>query len=171
MFRKNVCWLFLITALYMGSANTCHAQEEKLKSIFVYNFTRYFDWPQKPGNFLILILGKTPLSAELSDIALKKKVGNSQIEIRTINSVQQIEDCHILYVTASKSDNLPLIVPASKNKNFLVVTEKEGSCKEGSGINFIDKDGKLTFEISKTNIESSGLTVSSSLFSLGKLVN
>lgn len=163
--------MFLFAALYLGSGNTCHAQEEKLKSIFVYNFTRYLDWPQKPGNFLILILGKTPLAAELSDIALKKKVGNSQIEIRTINSVHEIEDCHILYVTASKTDNLPLIVPLSKNKNFLVITEKDGSCKEGSGINFINKDGKLTFEISKTNVESCGLTVLSSLFSLGKVVN
>jgi hypothetical protein len=150
---------------------TVHGQDEKMKAIFVYNFTRYIGWPEKPGNFIILILGKSPISAELTDVALKKKVGNSTIEVRNINSFQEVSDCHIVYVTSSKTDQLASILSLSGKKNILIITEKDGACKNGAGINFVNLNGKLTFEISKTNMVKSGLTVSSVLYGLGTVIS
>jgi uncharacterized membrane protein len=147
------------------------AQDEKLKAIFVYNFTRYFAWPEKPGNFVIIIVGKSPLAAELNDIAQKKRVGNTQIEIRTVSTVQEITDAHIIYVTSSKTDQLASAAALSRSRNILVISEKESACKEGSGLNFIHKDSKLVFEICKSNLATCGLTVSSSLYTLGIVVN
>jgi hypothetical protein len=147
---------------------TVNAQDEKMKAIFVYNFTRYFDWSQKPGNFLILVLGKSPIYTELSEIALKKKVGTTAIEVRSVNALSEIGDCHIVYVTSSKTDQISSIVSA--NKNLLIVSEKEGACSKGAGINFINLNGKLSFEISRSGLEGSGLTVISSFYGLGTVV-
>jgi hypothetical protein len=147
------------------------AQDEKLKAIFVYNFTRYLDWPQKSGNFVIVILGKSPIYAELADIAMKKKVGTQTIEVKTIMSAEEITDCQILYIAEGKTDLLPAIMQKGAGKNKLILTEKEGSCKNGAGINFVNKDGKLSFEIAKTNLTNAGIVVSSALFALGTVIN
>jgi hypothetical protein len=144
-----------------------HAQDEKLKAIFVYNYTRYINWPQKQGDFVIYVLGRSPIITEFQDLATKKKVGNSNIVVKTVNSPEEIAEGQIVYIASAKTNTLPILVPKSQDYNMLIITEKDGACKTGAGINFINKDGKLTFEISRANITRCGLTVSASLFSLG----
>jgi len=53
----------------------------------------------------------------------------------------------------------------------LIVSDSPGTIKDGSCINFILQNGKLNFEISKTNIEKQGLKVTANLLSLGIKVN
>lgn len=166
LFKKNyLVTTFLILWLIPLSAQ---AQDEKVKAIFVYNFTRYIDWPEKQGDFRILVLGRSPILTELSDIATKKKVGTTSIEVKQVNSSKEINNCHIVYVASSKSDQLPSLLSVSMESNILIICENAGSCKEGAAINFINENGKLSFEISRANILKSGLQVSSSLFGLGK---
>jgi hypothetical protein len=146
------------------------AQDEQLKAIFVYNFTRYVSWPQKEGNFIIVVLGKSPIYNELVNIATKKKVGTLDIEVKTINTPEEITNCHMVYVPYSKTGLLPDLLPRARNNHIFIISEKEGSCKSGAGINFTNKDGKLSFEISKTNLDNCGLTVSQGLMKLGVVV-
>ncbi|HEX2395292.1 MAG TPA: YfiR family protein [Bacteroidales bacterium] len=159
--------VLLVSGIFLFGLLRTQAQDEKLKAIFVYNFTRYLAWPEKQGDFVIAVLGKTPIYSELSDIASKKQVGTTNIEVRSVGSAQDITDCHILYVTSAKTDMIADIQPAARNKKFLIISENEGACSKGSGINFINKAGKLSFEISKNNISACGLTLSSALLQLG----
>jgi hypothetical protein len=73
MFKKKSKLLMIALGFVIVPLVTLNAQDEKLKAVFVYNFTRYLDWPQKSGNFVILVLGRSPIYAELADIALKKR--------------------------------------------------------------------------------------------------
>jgi hypothetical protein len=143
-----------------------HGQDEKFKSIFIYNFTKYINWPPKAGNFVVTVFDQPKLAAELEDIATKKTVGTLTMEVKKINSVSGINNCHILFLSASKSEILPEVVEKCKQLKILLVTEKEGSCAKGAAINFITQDGKLKFEVSKNNIISSGLEVSNDLIRL-----
>jgi len=59
----------------------------------------------------------------------------------------------------------------SRDENILLVTERQNACSSGAGINFISKNGKLVFEISKPNIESCGLQISTDLLKLGIAAN
>ncbi|MGZ4042205.1 MAG: YfiR family protein, partial [Bacteroidia bacterium] len=57
----------------------------KIKAVFLYNFTRYFEWPdkKKTGNFVVYIVGKNEnLITELKNLAAKKKVGAQDIEVK-----------------------------------------------------------------------------------------
>lgn len=143
------------------------AQDEKFKAIFIYNFTKYINWPVYQGNFVISILGNGSIFNEIEEIATKKKVGASTIFIQKINSITEISTCHILYIASAKADFLAEALLLAKSRNILLITEKKDACKNGSGINFINREGKLSFEISKPNIEACGLSVSSDLLKLG----
>jgi hypothetical protein len=147
------------------------SQDEKLKAIFVYNFTKYVNWPDKSGNFVITVIGKSAISAEIMSIASKKMVGNSLIEVKVVNAPEEITESHIVYIPASKTSALAAIKQKSADYHYLVITEKPDACRSGSCINFTIRDGKLSFEISKVNMESYGLEVSSDLVKLGTVVN
>src|SRR5687767_5259683 len=59
----------------------------KIKAVFLYNFTRYFEWPdsKKSGNFVVQVVGKNEaLLKELTKMAESKTVGNQKMEV--INS-------------------------------------------------------------------------------------
>jgi len=167
MLGPSLCRRIVLLILLAGIAFTTKAQEEKFKALFIYNFTKHVNWPPRPGNFVICIVGNSSVLEEIESIALKKTVGSTPIEITKANSAEELPECHIVYISFNKSALLPQLLQRAKEKNILIITEKSNSCTAGAGINFIAHDGKLVFEISKPNIENCGLKVSSELLKLG----
>lgn len=165
--KSNLLKSILFFFCLVGVAKPATAQDEKFKAIFIYNFTKYINWPANAGSFVITILGNGNIVNEIEGIASKKTVGSTSIETKRINTIAETGNCQILFITAGKTDMLPEAFILAKSKNILLITEKPLSCKSGSCINFLSRDGKLTFEISKANIESCGLGVSTDLLKLG----
>lgn len=160
----------IIIMVLWASAVDIHAQDEKLKAIFVYNFTKYINWPTVEGSFIITVLGSSSIITELKSISTKKMVGNSIIEIKNTANVTEVSRCQILYITAAKTSSLSQLLNLAAANNILIITEKPDACESGSGINFINTAGKVGFEISRKNLEKSGLSVSTDLLRLGTVV-
>jgi len=144
----------------------------KYKVMFIYNFTKYFEWPQsyKEGNFVIGVLGNSSLLPELNKMATLKKVGNQSIEIKTFSNVGDITKCHMLIVAPEVTIPLSEIISKIKKNSTLLITEKQGYAKQGAAINFVVQNNKPAFELNKINAEKQDLKVSTNLLSLAILV-
>ncbi len=141
----------------------------KIKATFIYNFTKYIDWPEKykEGNFVIGVLGTSSFYNDLTALLSTKSVGKQTFEIKSYSNSESITGvCHILFITADNSAMLPSVIKQMKGKSTLIVTEKSGMAKQGSGINFVVENNKQRFELNKSNIEKYNLKVSSTLASL-----
>jgi hypothetical protein len=171
MIKVYIRQFLLFGLVLFAFTNRSQAQEEKFKAIFIYNFTKYINWPPKSGDFVITVLGSDPITGEIESLATKKTVGNSKIRVNKVNSPSDIGNCHIIYVSGGKPEILSQVAQKAKEFNILMITDKQNACSLGAGINFINNGGKLTFEISKQNIENCGLQINSTLLSLGKAVN
>lgn len=164
----------IILVLYLGFLGSfAQAQNEKFKALFMFNFTKYVEWPaaMKTGNFVVGVLGNSPISDELKVIASKQKVGSQTMVIKVFNNVNDIEGCNMLYIPANKSDLLADVMAKSSGKSMLIITDKGGLAAKGACINFVLDGSKLRYEISKSNLDTRGLGANSSLFSLGIPVN
>lgn len=168
--KKQKCFLFFLLLAFSLSLD---AQNEKFKALFMYNFTKYIEWPSstRNGDFVIGILGSSPLTAELKTIAGKQKVGSQSIVVKVFETVDEIQNCQILFIPAAKSTMIGSVLTKTSGLNTLIVSEKEGMASQGAGINYVSDGSKLKYEICKSNIQKHGLTVSSSLLSLGIEVN
>lgn len=146
--------LFVIFLLIVPGLHEVRAQEEKYIGLFVYNFTKYLDWPEssKTGNFKIQVLGHQSVYEELIRITTGKKIGTQNIIIENINSIAQIEKCQIVFIGHWQSKYLPEILPKLENKPTLIITEMEGMLDKGSAINFIIRDGTIKFEMKTSNV-------------------
>lgn len=132
----------------------------KFKAVFLYNFTRYFDWPEtkRTGDFIIYVVGKNDnLISELKSLAGKKKVGSQDIEIKNTPAFDPSINSHIVYLTPDVSKGIGDVISKNKNKGTLMVAEGAGACKAGACINFVAVDNKLKFEYSKNNAVKAGL--------------
>ncbi|MEA3444035.1 MAG: YfiR family protein [Bacteroidota bacterium] len=150
-----------------------YGQKERFEAIYIYNFTKKIEWPKEAntGDFIIGILGDSKIVPELKKVANAKKVGSRAIKVKEFSDVPEIENCHILFVVPDESTKLSAAQKKLVNNPTLFVTDKKGMAKSGSAINFIEKNGKLKFELNKSNATKKGLKVSTDLEKLAIIVN
>lgn len=139
----------------------------KIKAIYIYNFTKYIEWPDsyKNGNFVIGVIGNNiALINELNKMATSKTVGSQKLEIKNIASPDVT--CHIIYLLSDNSSQLTDVIEKNKSKCTLIITDKAGLAAKGAGINFVIQENKQKIELNKSNIERYKLKVASSLVEL-----
>ncbi len=146
-----------------------YGQNEKFKALFMYNFTKYLEWPEvrRQGDFVITVVGNSSIKEELQTIATRKKVGFQTIKVKSVSSPAQISESHIIYVCADKTSDLPALQATAKRLNAVLIADKNGAIDKGAGINYVVVNGKQMFEVSKENLESCRVKVGSELLSLG----
>lgn len=161
---------FILTFLFLGTA--IHAQNYQLHSVYIYSFIRYVQWPgeDNSSDFVIGVLGDSPLVPHLEKMAQVKKAGNRSIVIKTFNTVSEVENCEILFMSKESGNQLAGLLSQLKGQNTMVITEEEGMAKEGSNINFVVRNGKLAFELNKAAMDRSQLKVSTELTRLAILI-
>jgi len=148
------------------------SQDTKFKALFMYNFTKYLEWPveKQTGDFVIGIFGTSPIKEELLIIASKKQVGSQSMVIKEFNVPSEITACHILYIPENRSGRMDEIGSVCIGKGIVLITDKPGLAKSGAGLNYVIVEGKQSFEINKANLERQGVKVNSVLLSLGIIV-
>ncbi len=164
---KRIIFLFLAFFLfYSGSAL---AQNEKFKALFMYNFTKYLEWPEdyRHGDFIVTVVGDSPIVDELKVIAQKKKVGFQPIVVKKASSANQIGKSHIVFIPESKSGMLNDVKAQVASNSTVIITDKDGSIEKGAAINYVVTGGRQMFEISRSNLEASNVKVGADLLSLG----
>lgn len=167
---RKYFWLSLLALLFV-SINV-KGQEEKFKAVFMYNFTKYLQWPNSKhsGDFVIGVYGASPIFNELTVIAEKKGVGTQKIVVVKISEPSKISKCHIVYLPENRSAKADEVLRFCKGNGVVFISDKPGLCKTHSGINYVKVNGKQNFEINKKRLESEGIKVNSALLSLGILV-
>ncbi|HON18513.1 MAG TPA: YfiR family protein [Salinivirgaceae bacterium] len=170
---RKFCIVFF---LFVGTIlpNKSFSQNEKFKALFIYNFTKYIEWPAdfSTGEFIIGVLGNSPIITELETISDKRKVGNQTIVIQQYNSVGDIRKCHILYLPSGKSASLQEVLQKlAPSTPTLVITDSPGLASKGAAINFVLKGNHQEFEINTAALETSKLKVNNTLLTLGTVVN
>lgn len=132
----------------------------KIKAVYIYGFTKYFEWPEDMKNekFIIYVVGKSDnLVSELKSLAAKKKVANQDIEIKSSVNYDASIVPHIIYFSPDLIKPVSAAAAKYKNKGALVVAESAGACKSGASINFVTLESKLKFEYNKTAAVKAGL--------------
>ena len=176
--RSNISLLlctFMMCLLSLGFSSGASAQEKNYKaySVYVYNFIKYIEWPEdsKKGDFIIAVIGNSPITAELKTLASTKKANGQNIVIKQFATIAEVDQCQILYISSGKSSTLKEAMEKTKNMSSLVIAEREGLAKKGAGINFVTlEDDTLKFEVNKKAIEAHNLKIPKVLVGLGLLV-
>lgn len=141
----------------------------KIQAIFMYNFTKYIEWPAESvsESFVIGVFGNTRLVEKLTEMAGDTRKyrfkGKQAFSISKYSSVDAIGNCQMLFISRDKSDNFSTVLKKMKGRPVLILSESDGLISQGSAINFIAKNNKQEFELNPAAIKQQGLSVSSSL--------
>ncbi len=148
------------------------AQNYQTYTLYIHGFAKFVQWPeeQKKGDFEILILGESPIIAELQKMADKKKVGDRVIKVIKINSMNEFRKGHMLFIPSEHSGQLIDVLTKVGDKSTLVITEQAGQGSKGSDINFITKEGRLAFELNQSALSKHKLKAANELTRLAIII-
>ena len=169
-YSTAIAFLFVI---FMGKTERAFSQDADYKAytLFLYNFMKYIEWPDATGDFIIGVVGESPIKQELSTLAETKKAKGRKIVVKVIFTADEATGCSMVYIPSQKSSMLKPIFEKTKNKPVLIVGEREGLAKKGAGISFvIDDDDALKFDLNKSVMDSQSLKVANLLIQLAILV-
>jgi hypothetical protein len=150
--------------------------EYPIKLAFLYNFTKFVDWP--PGSYhspdaplVICIVGHDPFSPDIEGALRSRSVGSHPIEVRTLRPSDIMSVCHMVFVPVTEGDNAAMIVRVLNGSSTLTVGETEGFAVRGGIINLTAEGNKLHFEVNLLAADRAGLKISAKMLALAKIVH
>jgi hypothetical protein len=167
--------LLCITGLSLMLISRIQAQQVtdyKVQANIIYRFTKYVDWPanKKSGDFIIGMIGDSPLYDELKNLSANKTVGNQKIVVIKMSPSASSYTCHILFISEEESSSLKKIAIVTAAAPILIISESDGLARKGACLNFITVDDRLKIEINKNNADQRNLHIASELLELGIII-
>ncbi len=168
---RFLCLLFVLL-LGISSSEAQQETDYAIHANIMYHFTKYIDWPSsmKSGDFVIGVVGGSPLYDELKKNIANKLAGEQKIVVKKVSVSSVSFNCHILFIGEDETGSLKKVAARTTGMPILLVTESEGLAKKGACINFGIVSDRLVLEINKENIEQRNLSIASELIRLGKIV-
>lgn len=175
--RKNFLGLEvgLIEASARNSTDTKRAKEYKIKAAFLYNFCVFTTWPKEAfkkddSPIVVGVLGSDPFGPALDAALKKKKVDNRAFRIERYAKFKDIGDCHLLFVPSDSAKHMSDVKKKLENKHTLIVGESTSFALAGGAIGFYVEKKKMRFEVNTAETKRRGLSISSKLLKLARIV-
>ncbi len=143
--------------------------EQTLKALFIYNFTKQIEWPaQKMAGtkFIIAVVGKSTVSDRLNQLLSGRKIFDKTVEVRVVDGIDDALNAQIVFISKGQTEKLPAYLDKIAGKQALVITEEKHIASKGASINLYLKEDRLRFELNESNIRKEALKVSNQLLEL-----
>jgi hypothetical protein len=160
------------TLLADPAAAQSSMSEPQAKAAFVLNFARYVEWPERSfatrdSPLLICLLGRDSLGSALAALE-NRPVQNRLVSVRMVASVDEARPCHVLFIGASETRRLTLLMRSLAGQPVLTVSDADGFIDAGGAIGIVQGDGHLQFEVNRQTLEQAQLKASSNLLKLAR---
>jgi hypothetical protein len=167
--------LLVIPAKLRSGEPSAPLKEYQIKALFLYNFAQFVEWPANAfpsaeTPITIGVLGDDPFGSDLDAIVQGDRSGNRALKVRRFQRVEEIDGCHILFISQTESSRLEQILSVLKGRSILTVGDAEGFSLRGGMIRFVTENKKVRMRINLDAAKRAGLTLSSKLLRPAEIV-
>lgn len=147
-----------IAVLLMTHFGYSQVEMSNAQANFIYNFTKFFDWPtsEKTGDFVIGVIGSKSLAVELEKVTKGKKNVTQNIVIKHFKNKNEVTKCHVIYVESFQSKDL-INIHEKTGIHCLIISNSITAIEKGAAIQFIIENERLKYTFSKKNTLNHGL--------------
>ncbi len=173
--KKRILYIgqAILTALLLFSIQPfaeSSSIEYKIKAAYLYNFTKFFTWPEdESATFDLCIVGKDPFGSIIDPIE-KRSVKNKPIQLYRLRPTDDLKHCHLIYFGHSEQVQiLPGTLTISSRDPILTVSDGKTFVFKGGMIGFFLKEGKVKLHINLAAVRNGGLDVSAKLLEISDI--
>ena len=170
----SLAWSILTPPNAVGE--TEDEKRYRIKVAYLANFASLIKWPEGSFNdsespFVICHLGGSQTRALFDTAYADRMVKRHPIEVRHPSRTGDVLGCHLIMITAERSEQAGGFISAVAGKSILTIGETEGFALSGGVIGFYNDGSKIRFEVNLSAAKSANLRISSRLLQLARLVS
>jgi hypothetical protein len=148
--------------------------ENKVKSAYIYNFTKFVDWQEGEGGtgrepLRICIVGNDPIRTVLGELSNREANGRPLL-VQRIKDLKTVGTCSVAFISRSEEQQLPSILQRLNGVRTLTVSDIPQFAQKGGMIGFVTEGGRVKLEINLRAIRQTGLKVSAKLLEVARVV-
>ncbi len=162
--KRLLCTLLIFSCGFVQADDL--PQEQKLKAAYLFNFTKYIDWPEPLSSELsihICLHTSDAFFIFMKDLVRGRKVGLQHKSIQ-VDLANESKVCHIVYLG---NDTEIAFIPNSLGA--LIIGGDETIAKETRTIVFFKKNKKIRFEVDLNNANIMDVKISSELLKIARI--
>lgn len=163
------------TAPQAASPEPGASKEYQVKAAFIYNFTKFVEWPghsfpEASTPLIIAVLGANPFGPELQKAVENRRVNGRELVIRQVNTVAELNQAHVAFLGLADPARMSESLATLRRRPVLTIGERESFVREGGMIGFILEGDKVRFAINMEAAQEGGLKISAQLQKLAASV-
>lgn len=160
-----------------GCARRALAQdtiEAEVKAAFLYNFTKYVDWPSTAFQdaadpFRMCVVGSPDFVTTVENLVKGETARARPIHVVT-PAPAQFSRCHILFIGAQEAQRAGAAMQAVATRPVLTVVESRTLFDQGSAILLVLEHSRVRFDINLAATERASLSVSAKLLRVARKI-
>jgi hypothetical protein len=157
------------------SAAAAPPTDLEIKAAFLYNFTKFTDWPRDsfsgPGDPLRLcVLGKSPFGGSLATSLKGKTVNGRELAVTESASLAEAARCHLVFISESEESRLDDVLYRLGRLPVLTVSDIEAFAERGGTIGLKIVDRRVRFDVNVAASRLSGLKLGSQLLKVAMVL-
>jgi hypothetical protein len=162
----------VLTLIVLFPSRVCaQLQDERaVKAAFVFNLTKYVEWPQPSQNLTIGFVGEGPMGEILHKVLDGKASDSRPIHVLLSPSDEQMEQCNILYIAYVEPKKIRAILDKVRTKNVLTVGETELFVQDSGMVALVRSGDHVQILVNLESTQNSHLKISSRLLNLSTIV-
>lgn len=147
--------------------------ETQVKTVFLYNFTKFIDWPspaRAPDSFHICTVAGPEFNRTLDRTIAGESVDGMPLVRTEPHSADDFRQCAILYIGQGQTDRAAHSIAAVRSLPVLTVGEGRRFIDQGGAIGFVLENNRVRFDINILALQRAGLKASSKLLRVARAV-
>ena len=156
-----------------AQAQAPEAGENSVKAAFLYNFTKFVEWPANAfegaaSPFRVCVFADPAFRRELEVMLGGESVGARPVAV--LADPRDVRGCHVAYFGGRGEERARQVLPSLRQVPVLTVGEGPRFLEQGGLIAFALDQNRVRFDVNKTALDRTGLLVSSKLLRVARHV-
>jgi hypothetical protein len=160
--------------LPVSAAQSAADYELQVKAAFVYQFTRYVEWPTgalEPGApFSVCVVAQSSVRRAIEHVLEGERFDGRPIRMMTPSTPEAARTCHLLYVEAGAMAQGEPLLGAVERSPVLTISDASDFVENGGHIQLFREGPRVRFDLNRTTATQRGLTLRSQLLRVARAI-
>ncbi|NQD38508.1 YfiR family protein [Permianibacter sp. IMCC34836] len=176
---KRYAWIALLFGVGVGSpasAADLTADAETLRGVFLRQFTQYVEWPTghrvlaPDFPFELCVVENSKFAEFLGTLYSKQTIKGKAVRVHALTADSALAQCDLLFLADMPPLTRDALLKRAASQPLLIVSASPGYAEAGTHINLYEEQERLRFEVNLDAAQRAGLTVSSRLLQIARIV-